>query len=104
MTTTSEASAARFSDLSDAYYSSCDFEDDPTCAKARTHRTAIAGLLAYPTLSMTTAAGGQHQVMFDRKSLADELQFVRRWIRANDPNATNRQSEFAQLITGDIKG
>ena len=96
---TADEAATLYDTLRDLYQDNRDWLSTRSVAKARLFQDACIGLLeARPTLAMHTAAGGQHQVMHDAKSLQTMLDFVTRWLQVNDSTIADASPRVTQLI------
>lgn len=104
---TAEEAATIYDDLRTLYHENRDWMSTRSVVKARFFQDACIGLLeAKPTLAMSTAAGGQHQVMADLKVVQAMLNMVSRWLDANDSSTTSSVSNtrVTQLVPCEVRG
>ena len=96
---TSAEAATLYSELRTTYQDNRDWLSTRSVSKARLFQDACIGLIeARPTLAMHTAAGGQHQTMFDAKSLQTLLSYVTRWLEVNDSSVMSASPRAMQLV------
>ena len=102
---TSDEAATLYDEARTLYHDNRDWLSTRSVTKARLFQDACIALMeAKPSLSMTTAAGGQHQVMLDTKLVQAMFNTVSRWLDANDSTALSQQPHATQLVPQMVRG